>query len=115
MKISEILEIVHGDKLTPCNDDFEIQYAFASDLMSDALAMIHDHCESTILVTGLCNAQSIRTADMLDIRNILVVRNKKYNEEEIELAKDCGINVVATPSTMFESCALLHEKGLKSV
>ena len=115
MKISEILEIVHGDKLTPCNDDFEIQYAFASDLMSDALAMIHDHCESTILVTGLCNAQSIRTADMLDIRTILIVRGKKYNEQEIELAKSCGIDVITTSYTMFETCGLLYKKGLKYV
>ncbi len=114
MKLSQLVEAVNGEWLVQC-EETEISVAFASDLMSDVLAMVQENPEATLLVTGLCNAQSIRTADMLDIRNILVVRNKKYNEEEIELAKDCGINVVATPYTMFETCALLHVEGLKSV
>lgn len=114
MKTSQIAEAVNGEWLVNCEEK-EIYVAFASDLMSDVLAMVQENPEETLLITGLCNAQSIRTADMLDIRNILVVRNKKYNEEEIELAKECGINVIATPYTMFETCALLHDAGLKSV
>lgn len=114
MKFSQLVEAVKGEWLVNCEES-EIEVAFASDLMSDVLAMVQENPEATLLVTGLCNAQSIRTADMLDIRNILIVRNKKYNDEEIELAKDSGINVVATPYTMFETCALLHDKGLKSV
>lgn len=114
MKFSQLVEAVNGEWLVQ-SEETEISVAFASDLMSDVLAMVQENPEETLLVTGLCNAQSIRTADMLDIRNILVVRNKKYNEEEIELAKESGINVIATPYTMFETCALLHVKGLKSV
>lgn len=114
MKLSQIVDAVKGEWLVK-SDETEINYGFASDLMSDVLAMVQVNPEETLLVTGLCNAQSIRTADMLDIRNILVVRGKKYNEEEIELAKDSGINIVATPYTMFETCALLHVEGLKSV
>ncbi len=114
MKLSQLVEKVQGEWLVQVNDT-EINYAFGCDLMSDVLAMVQDNPEETLLITGLCNAQSIRTADMLDIRNILIVRGKKYNEEEIVLAQESGINVVATPFTMFEACAILNREGLKSV
>lgn len=115
MKLAQILEIIHGEWIVNCDLDADIQYGFASDLMSDVLAMVHVHSEETLLITGLCNAQSIRTADMLDIRNILIVRGKKYSEEDIKLAKECGVNVIITPLTMFEACGLLHAKGLNCV
>ena len=115
MKLQEIIEIVQGEFLVNCENDKEINYGFSSDLMSDALALIQKFSEETILITGLCNSQSIRTADMLDIHTILIVRGKKYNEEEIELAKESQINVITTPLTMFETCGKLYAKGLKSV
>lgn len=114
MKLSQLVETVKGEWLVQ-GEETDIHYAFGCDLMSDVLAMIQENPEETLLITGLCNAQSIRTADMLDIRNILVVRGKKYNEDEIELAKESGINVVATPLTMFETCAILNKEGLRSV
>lgn len=115
MKLHEIIETVQGEFLVSCENDVEISYGFSSDLMSDALALIQKYSEETILITGLCNSQSIRTADMLDIKTILIVRGKKYNEEEIELARESHINVITTPLTMFETCGKLHAKGLKSV
>ncbi len=115
MKLDEIIKAVHGEWLVSCESGCEINYGFSSDLMSDALALIQQYSEETILITGLCNSQSIRTADMLDIHTILIVRGKKYNEEEIALAREMNINVITTPLTMFETCGILHAKGLKSV
>lgn len=115
MNLIQILETVQGEWLVNCEHDAEINYGFSSDLMSDVLALVQDHSEETILITGLCNSQSIRTADMLDIRNILIVRGKKYDEDTIELAQESGINVITTSFTMFEACGLLHAEGLKSV
>ena len=102
MKLNDIIEAVHGEWLVCCDNECEINYGFSSDLMSDALALIQQYSEETVLITGLCNSQSIRTADMLDIHTILIVRGKKYNEEEIALAKEMKINVMTTPLTMFE-------------
>ena len=42
-------------------EDHEVQCAFASDLMSDVLTL---DCNGVLLVTGLCNMQTIRTAEM---------------------------------------------------
>ena len=54
--------------------DREITSACASDMMSDVLAFSKDH---SVLITGLCNPQVIRTAEMLDIVCVIFVRRKK--------------------------------------
>lgn len=51
--------------------DREITSACASDMMSDVLAFSKDH---SVLITGLCNPQVIRTAEMLDIVCVIFVR-----------------------------------------
>ena len=38
------------------DENQEFTYAFASDLMSDALALVNEYCEETVLITRLCNA-----------------------------------------------------------
>ena len=53
--------------------------------MSDVLAFAK---AGSILLTGLTNDQVIRTADILDIAAIVLVRGKKANAETIGLAKE---------------------------
>lgn len=53
--------------------DREVRSACGSDMMSDVLAFSKDH---SVLLTGLCNPQVIRTAEMLDIVCIIFVRGK---------------------------------------
>ena len=45
-----------------------IEYAFACDLMSDVLTFVN---QEILLITGLSQLQSLRTAEMLDIKYIL--------------------------------------------
>ena len=47
-------------------------------MMSDVLAFSKDH---SILLTGLCNPQVIRTAEMLDIVCIIFVRGKRPDDD----------------------------------
>lgn len=115
MKLSEVKDIIHGEILVCHDEKVEIEVGFASDLMSDALALIQQNHEKTILITGLCNPQSIRTANMLDIKTVLIVRGKKYGEEEIALAKEFELNVISTTCTMFEACGRLYSKGIRNV
>ena len=62
----------------------EVHTACGSDMMSDVLAFVKDQA---VLLTGLCNPQVIRTAEMMDIVCIVFVRNKKPDEEMIRLAE----------------------------
>jgi predicted transcriptional regulator len=113
MNIREISDIVEGTILSGDNIiNDEVTTAFASDLMSEVLT-IDTH--SLLLVTGLANIQTIRTAEMSEIKNILFVRNKKPTAEMIELAKDEGINLIVSNKSMFLICGLLYNAGLKPV
>ena len=64
--------------------DEEVTNAFASDLMSDVLTLK----ETPMLITGLCNVQTIRTCDMATLDIVVFVRNKKPTDDMIELAEE---------------------------
>ena len=53
--------------------EVDLRCACGSDMMSDVLAFSKDH---SVLLTGLCNPQVIRTAEMLDIVCLVFVRGK---------------------------------------
>ncbi len=110
MKISEIVEtiagsVVYGDS----KNNKEVLYGFTSDLMSDVLTLLDEHL---LLITGLVNTQSIRTASMSDIHIILFVRGKKPTRQMIELAEEQEITLITSPYSAFKASALLYEKGL---
>lgn len=90
--------------------DREVHTACGSDMMSDVLAYVKDQ---SILLTGLVNAQVIRTADMMDMLCIVFVRGKEPSEDMIELANERGISLMSTEHRMFTACGLLWENGLR--
>ena len=63
--------------------DREVRSACGSDMMSDVLAFSKDH---SVLLTGLCNPQVIRTAEMLDIVCLIFVRGKKPDQTILDMA-----------------------------
>lgn len=111
MQIKDIILLLDATLL--CGEDILPSYvsgAFASDLMSDVLALVK---EQNILLTGLCNTQVLRTAEMLDMNCVILVRGKKPGIEFIQMAGDKGICVLATTKTMFTSCGILYSNGLQ--
>lgn len=110
MKLTEVLEItsatcVVGEKL----DSIEVNHAFASDLMSDVLAMTHP---DTLLITGLTTPQIIRTAQMLDLPAILVARGKDVPRDVADLARSTGIVLLSTHDIMYVASGKLYARGL---
>lgn len=90
--------------------DREVRSACGSDMMSDVLAFSKDH---SILLTGLCNPQVIRTAEMLDIVCLIFVRGKKPDEKMLAMAEQIGLVVLETGHRMFSACGMLYEAGLR--
>jgi predicted transcriptional regulator len=113
MTLKEIMEILKAEVITGEESlDIEISFAGASDLMSDVLAFGKP---GILLLTGLSNAQSVRTANIIDAKAILYVRGKKPNEEGIKLAKEKGIPIISTTLMMYTTCGLLFSHGLQGV
>jgi predicted transcriptional regulator len=111
MTVNDVKAIL-GARLI-CGDEYlekEVHTACGSDMMSDVLAYNKDQ---SVLLTGLCNMQAIRTAEMMDIICIVFVRGKLPDEGMISLAQERGIVLLSTGHRMFSACGLLYEKGLR--
>ena len=111
MKICTIKELLDAEVIC-CEDSLSrhVYSACGSDMMSDVLAYVKDQA---VLLTGLCNPQVIRTAEMIDIYCIVFIRGKKPTEEMIEMAKDRDIAIICTDHRMFNACGMLYDKGLR--
>lgn len=99
-------EVVCGEE----NLEKEIHSACGSDMMSDVLAYVKNQA---VLLTGLLNAQVIRTAEMMDMICVVFVRNKKPTPEMAELAAESGIVILSSPKRMYEACGILYSSGLR--
>lgn len=101
-------EVIYGEEVL----DMEIAFAGGSDLMSDVLAFGKP---GILLLTGLSNAQSVRTADIIEAKAIVYVRGKRPTPDGIELAEQKGIPILSTQYMMYTSCGLLFKHGLPGV
>jgi predicted transcriptional regulator len=113
MKVGQIAELLNGKVV--CGQDLldrNVNSVFASDLMSDVLTLKSDNL---VLMTGLGNVQTIRTAEMSDINTIIFVRNKKVNQEMLELAAENDMVLIECPYSMFRASGILYQAGLKPI
>ena len=89
--------------------DREVYTACGSDMMSDVLAFVKDQ---GVLLTGLVNPQVIRTAEMMDMRCVVLVREKKATDEMIKLAELSDIVLMESELRMYDACGNLYTSGL---
>ena len=109
MKATEIQALLNATVLVGPLPEEEILTACGSDMMSDVLAFVKDH---GILLTGLVNPQTVRTAVMMDMKGIVFVRGKKPDAAVISLAEESGIVLLTTDYRMYTACGLLYTAGL---
>lgn len=112
MKLSEIIQHAEGTILNPkAYTDHEISGGVSADLMSDVLSAARP---DAVLLTGLCNPQVIRTAQMADVRAIIFLRGKQPTPEMLQIATQEGIPLISSARGMFELCGRLYHAGLRS-
>ena len=110
MKIKEIKDLLGAELL--CGEEHlenDVHSACCSDMMSDVLAFVKDQ---GVLITGLSNAQVIRTANMMDMVCIVFVRGKNPGEDVLSLAEGTGIVIMTSGLRMYEACGRLYNSGL---
>ena len=110
MTLAEAIGVLKAEKLVDGADDqAELAGCFAADLMSDVLAYAK---AGSMLLTGLTNTQVVRTANVLDIAAIILVRGKKPSQETVTLAHDLKIPILTTKYILFETAGRLYMKGI---
>ncbi|MBU1024255.1 hypothetical protein KKB99_08245 [bacterium] len=111
MKLSHICELLECEVMLSIDSmDVETALVLSSDMMSDVLAFAQP---GALMITGLTNSQSIRTADFADAAAILYIRGKKPDEKTLELAKELSIPVLCSEMGMFDVCGTLFSQGLR--
>ncbi len=111
MRLTEIRDALQCEVLAGEDDmSIDVEAVVASDGMSEILAFAQP---GALMITGLTNIQSIRTADIANVRAVIYIRGKRPNERVIALARDRNIPVLATELGMFDTCGILRELGLK--
>jgi len=114
MKLSKVKDLLECEVL--CGEEIleevEVSSCLGSDMMSDILAYAEPWA---IIITGLTNAQSVRTANVADAAAIIYIRGKKPDETTLELAQEMRIPVLSTEKGMFEVCGLLYTAGLAGI
>ena len=109
MKLEEIAGLLSCERLTPVEHGDDIETVVASDGTSEILAFHRPHA---LMLTGLTNIQSVRTAVVADVSAIVYVRAKRPEQKVLDLADQHGIPVLVTALGMFDSCGILYEAGL---
>lgn len=112
MELAEIAKIVEAKVVVGKIENRVVEKGFCSDLMSDVLTIDTD---KLLLITGMANLQTIRTAEMAEVHCILLVRNKKATEDMIQLAKESGLVLMETPYSMYRTSGELYKAGLQPV
>lgn len=106
VKLGKIKELLQAEELTSGMDlNLEITTARASDLMSDVLSSTD---AGDLLLTGLVNAQAVRTAHVVDMNIVIFVRGKVPAADTIQLAEQRNIHLLATKKPMLEACGIIY-------
>ncbi len=92
------------------HDEIDVEVVVASDGMSEILAF---HCPHALMLTGLTNIQSVRTAVVADVNAIIYVRGKRPPDKVLQLAREKAIPVLCTELGMFDCCGILYDAGLR--
>ncbi len=113
MKLHEIRDLLQCEVLAgEDNLSVDIYQVVASDGMSEILAFAKSR---ELMITGLTNIQSIRTADIAGVSAVLYCRGKRPDKKVIDFAKEKRIPVLVTKMVMFDICGVLYNQGLKGV
>jgi len=112
MRLDEVAAALGCETLCSVDHVVDVEAVVASDGMSEILAFYRPHA---LMLTGLTNIQSVRTAVVADVHAIVYVRGKRPPQKVLDLAREKGIPVLVTPRGMFDCCGILYEAGLEGV
>jgi predicted transcriptional regulator len=111
MTLEEVKQILEAEVIVGSGlDKIRAGMGCGADLMSDVLCFAK---AGALLLTGLTNAQVVRTAEMAEVVGICFVRGKRPPEETVKLARHTGLPLLATRLPMFETCGRLYRSGMK--
>ena len=113
MKISEIQEILKADMLWGIDQmDVAVVAGGAADLMDDVLAAAAKGCA---LLTGVTTEHVVRTAKIVGVAAIVIVRGKAPPKKFVSMAQSFDIPLMVTDYSLFVACGRLYLNGIRGL
>jgi predicted transcriptional regulator len=113
MKISEVKEALKADLLYgEKHMDQVVTAAGAADLMEDVLAAAARGC---VLLTGVATDHVARTAKIVGVGAVVIVRGKSPSEAFIEMCKTYEIPLMVSKYSLFVACGRLYMNGIRGL
>ncbi len=111
MTLSEIVRQLDLKVLTfmPEND-LEVRYGYASDLLSDVLGQAPP---GALWVTLQCHPNVIAIASLLDLSAVLLVGGILPDQATLERGQGTGVTILSTELPTFEIVGRLYQLGLR--
>ena len=103
MTIAEVVEKVNG-KIAVDKPGAEVNFAYASDLLSDVMG----HCgDESVLITIQNHLNTIAVCTLAGIEIIVICHNRPVPDDMAEAAKREEVAIVTTPMSQFEASVAL--------
>ncbi len=113
MKITEVKEILKAKVLSGENQlDKVIVSGGAADLMDDVLASAAKDCA---LLTGVTTDHVLRTAKIVSVGAVVIVRGKIPSDAFIEMARSYELPLLLTDYSLFVACGRLYMNGIRGL
>ncbi len=111
LKLKTIAEKLTLKERTGIDYDGEVDWGYASDLLSDVLARARNN---TIWVTNQKHQNIVGVAVMLNLSGVVVAGGIEPDENTIAKAKDENIALFTTGASLFEVAGRLWDMGVRS-
>ncbi len=98
MKISEVIQALHGELVQDQFQDSQLEGAYTSDLLSDVMANAK---AAGALITIQAHKNTVAVATLVNISLIIICNSRPIPEDMIEAAREEGIAIVRTVENQF--------------
>ncbi len=107
MNLNEIIEKLKLQVLTAQDKlDAEVSYGYTSDLLSDVIA---NSKEGNLWITLQTHQNIIAVAKLKDLAGIIIVNNRKPEEETLKKAEEENVPLITTEETAFNISGKLYQ------
>ncbi|MBT9134113.1 MAG: hypothetical protein DDT37_00651 [Firmicutes bacterium] len=111
--LDEIIKSLGLTVLTPLKSPpLEVEYACASDLLSNVMATCPGHC---LWITVQCHMNVVGVASLLDVQAVVLVGGAVPDQAVLKKAREVGVTLLATHDSAFNLCGRLYSLGIRGV
>ncbi len=105
MKLGEIVERLNLEVLVAGEDDREVRWAYASDLLSDAMASAEPH---DLWLTIQRHMNIVAVGKLKDLSGIVLAKGIRPSDEVIAKAEEEGVAMFVSADALFLLCGRLY-------